>query len=362
MKRFVPYAGSVYVPVQVMELRFSEKEDSTINPFQLLVLEAIGDGYSVQEIADATLLTVTAIDAEISQLFSQKLICMQDSVVSLSALSRRILFVSRCVQRLNDMKTRVGINLITGEIQEYDETLAEEYNDGSIFQLRPKIQKHEIDGIGIDANVSFFKKHLHVFDDLDDADTDTFLSSVYVEFLDTGKRIFPLQPVSHLPCLIGEETIDQNGPADIYVSGTVYQIPLSFKLDLPGSDHACLPYLPALADAGFLSEKGMLVAKAISGFQHNGDMTVYYDCVSGRWQFDPPPAHHFHADHSQRTRKINLELPVRFDLTEDIRQNILHSAHDHWHLPDGLTLEFADADLIENQYTVKGALWENNDV
>lgn len=362
MKRFVPYAGNVYVPVQVMELRFSEKEDSMINPFQLLVLEAIEDGYSVQEIADATLMTVTAIDAEISQLLSQKLICMQDSDISLSALSRRILFVSRCVQRLNDMKTQVCINLITGEIQQYDETLVAEYDDESTFRLRPKIQQHEIDEIGIEDNVSFFREYLHVFDDLDDADTDTLLTAVYVEFLDTGKRIFQLQPVSHLPCLIGEEAADKKETADIYVSGTLYQIPLSFKLDLPGADHACLPYLPALADAGFLSEKGMLVAKAISESPHNGAMTVYYDCVSGCWQFDPPPVHHFHPDHSHRARKINLELPVRFDLTENVRQTILNSAHDHWHLPDGLTLEFMDADLIENRYTVKGALWENNDV
>lgn len=362
MKKIIPYVGNVYVPAQVMELRFSEKEDSTINPFQLLVLEAVEDGYSIQEIADATLLTVTAINAEISQLLSQKLLCMHDSNVSLSTLSRRLLFISRCVQRLNDKKTQVCINLITGEIQEYNETLVEECNDGSVFQLRPKIQKHEIDGIGIEDNASFFTKYLHAFDNLDDTDTDTLLSAVYVEFLDTGKRIFQLQPVSHLPCLIGEETAEKKEPADICVSGILYQIPLSFKLELPGADHACLPYLPVLADAGFLSEKGMLVAKAISESQHNGVMTVYYDCVSGCWQFNSPPDRYFYLDHSHRGSKINLELPVLFDLTEDVRQNILNSAHDHWHLPDGLTLEFMDADRIEKRYTVKGALWENNDV
>ena len=128
---------------------------------------------------------------------------------------------------------------------------------------------------------------------------------------------------------------------------------------VPEMDDGLLPYLPMLADAGFLSEKGVLVAKAFEKCQHRDSMTVYYDYVSGCWQFNSPQ--YDNIDHDNNNRKgtrVDLELPILHELTEDIRQRIQECAHEYFKLPEELTLEIKDEDIINKLYIVKGILWE----
>lgn len=361
MEKSTPYVGNILVPVQVVELKFSEKEDLSLNPFQLLVLEAIEDSCSVEEIAQATLLTSHAIKTEISQLVAQKLLKAQDELVELTELSRKILSVSRCVQLLNGEKKLACINLMTGDVQEYDEKRFVRCGDVSALKLQPRIRRQEIDGIGMEENIEFFKTYLRTVDDLEDEDTDAILSAIYVELLDTGERLFQMKPISRLPCLIAEEMADGSESVDLCVSGSMCQIQLSAKLELPGMDDGFLSYLPMLADAGFLSEKGMLVAKAFEECQHRDIMTVYYDCVSGCWQFDPPQYDNIHHDSNKRKgNRVDLELPILRKLTEDVRRKIQECAHEHFELPRELTLEIRD--VIDMPYIVKGILWEKEDV
>lgn len=353
MKQITPFIGNILVPVQVVKLKFSEKEDVSLNPFQSLILEAIEDGCNIGQIAQATLLTEHVIKLEITQLVSQKILEKQEDLIELSELSRKILYVSRCVQRLNEEEKQVCINLVTGEIEAYNEERFVKGSGISALELQPRIRKQEIDGISMEENIAFFKTYLSSFSAMNDEQADTVLSSVYVEFLDTGEKLFRVQPVSRLPCLISKESekVAEGSKSSfpIYASGKLCQIQFSLQLALPETDRRLLPQFSKLAAAGFLSEKGMRVARAYETVQRENALIVYYDYVSGDWQLDKPPC-------DIGKHRVDLQLPTDHELSKEVLLEIAKCIQRSLALPEELTLDVAEKQ--DDIYIVEGALWE----
>lgn len=355
MEQAIPFIGNILVPVQVVKLKFSEKEDVSLNAFQILILEAVEDGCNIGQIAQATLLTEHVITSEIMQLVSQKLLEKQEDSAELTELSRKILYVSRCVQRLNEEGKRVCINLVTGEIEAYNEERFVKDRGISALELQPRIRKQEIDGISMEENIAFFKTYLSSFRAMNDEQADTVLSSVYVEFLDTGEKLFRVQPVSRLPCLIAEasEKAAEGSKSSfpIYASGRVCRIQFSLRLALSETDSSLLPQFPKLAAAGFLSEKGMRVAGAYETAQREDALTVYYDYVSGCWQLDKPLC-------DVGKHRIDLQLPAGRELSKEVLLEIAEYVQRSLALPEELILDVAEKE--DDIYIVEGALREED--
>ena len=290
MNTYTPFDGTILVPVQTVQLKFAEKEDMSLNPFQNLILEAIEEGCTVEQIAQATLLDKRVIETEVAQLITQKLLERQGEVIRLSALSERLLLVSRCVQRLNKEKRLVCINLVTGAVEEYNPEQLVKKRDGDELEFRPKIHRPEFEEISIGENLEFYQAYLRTFDNMEPEQIEAVLASVYIEYVYAGERGFRPQPVSRIPCLIGDEREETCAEASdlFWMGGYMCQVEFSLKPAAAGVDDSALPYLPPLADAGLLSEKGLTMAASVEAFQKAGPAAAWYDYASGRLQFDAP--------------------------------------------------------------------------
>lgn len=355
MNTYTSFTGTILVPVQVVQLKFAEKEDRSLNSFQNLILEAIEMGCGLEQIVQATLLKEHVIEAELEQLISQKLLKRQGGVIGLTPDSQKLLLVSRCVQRLNEEKRLVCINLMTGAVEEYDKNCLAEGGGSDALELQPKVRKQEIDGISMEENIEFFQTFLRTFDAMEPEQVDQVLSAVYVEFIDTGERRFRMRPISRIPCLIGDEDAEEesgNGSAVILARGHMCRMEFSLKSAMPGVDGALLLRLPALAEAGLLSDKGMELTDRVKAWQKAGGAAAYYDCVSRRIRFQDAP-----GTDSGRHR-VDLELPVCKALTETEWKRIAQLVCDRLGFPPELALE---ATCTEDTYIVSGELdkmWE----
>lgn len=350
MNTYTYFDGTILVPVQVVRLKFTEKEDISLNPFQNLILEAIEGDCNVEQIAEATLLDKYVIETEITQLIAQKLLERRGEVIELSDLSQRLLLVSRCVQSLNEERKKVCINLMTGAIEEYSkEHLAREGGTDGL-ELRPRIRKQEIDGISIEENIDFFRTYLHTFDAMEPEQIDVVLSSVYVEFIDDGEEKFRVLTISQIPCLISEgENEKENSDASAFpfwVRGYMCQVEFSIRSAIPEMDDDILFRLPGLGGVGMLSEKGMKLAAVVEACQKGTSMTAYYDYTSKTLQFYEPQS-------DSGGYKADLEMPRPQELTMDDRRRFAESAHSYFNLPPELALKVTCTD---STYIVSGDL------
>lgn len=359
MRKITPYSGDILIPMQVVELNFMEKEDAVLNPFQRFVLEAIEERYSVDEIAQATLLTTHAIRVELSQLIAQKFVREQDGMLELTDLSKRLLLVSRCVRCLNEEKKKVCVNLMNGEFQEYDGDRFIGYDERFGLELRTRIRRQEIDGLGMEENMELFKRYLAVDDSLDDETLEAVLSLVYVELNDTGERVFDLKSVSYLPCLIGSETESAVGEA-FTAQGQLCRICFVVKTVLEGVEDEVLAYLPMLAHYGLLSEKGVQLAQEVDRWQ-NKEIIMYYDYVSGAWRLDRSDDNGKCCDEERhgRRHKIDLELPILCELTEAVERDILEYVRRELELPNVFDAKIKDK--TDETYITSGILWGRDD-
>ncbi len=355
MSTYTPFDGTVLVPVQVVQLKFTEKEDISLNPFQNLILEAIEDGCGVEQIAEATLLDAYVIETEIAQLVTQKLLERQGDCIALSELSQKLLLVSRCVQRLNQEQALVCINLVTGAVEAYDRERLVQKGGSDALELRPKVRKQELDGISIEENIVFFQTYLHTFDTMEPEQVDAVLSSVYVEFIHVGERSFRVQSVSRLPCLISDrDSRDADGQAPavpFWTQGYLCRAVFSVKSALPEVGDDLLTRLPTLAGAGLLSEKGMRLADAVDACEKRGAMTAYYDYTSKALQFGDPPV-------DGGAHRVDLELPPPHGPAPDDLERFAAEARSYFDLPPELALTVTCSD---SAYIVCGdleKLWE----
>lgn len=328
MDKYTAFSGEVSIPMQIVEMKFYEKEDISLNPFQNLILEAIGDDCAVEQIAQATLLADHVIQAEIDQLSVQKLLEKRGEKFVLSDLSRDLLMVSRCVQNLNEEKRQVCINLITRSIEEYDPERFSDIRKENVLELQPTINGQEFDEISIEENINFFRKFLRTFDAMSEEQIERVLSSVYIEFANTGKQVYRIEHISRIPCLIGEE--GKATSPSIWARGRVYRLEFSLGSAMPELDDTLLLSLPSLASAGLLSERGKKIAEAVETYQKDVPLTGYYDCVSGAMEFISP-------NNTAEKHKSHLELPPLHDLTERKVEEFLKKAYDRYALPPELT-------------------------
>ena len=104
MNQYIEYQSKVFIPVQVVEVSFFEKEEMALSAFQNFILEAIDSGNGLDQIVEATLLTRNVVETEIVQMINQKLLVREEENVVLSDLSKKIQMISRSVINLNKEK------------------------------------------------------------------------------------------------------------------------------------------------------------------------------------------------------------------------------------------------------------------
>ena len=362
MSGFTEYNGSILVPVKIAEIKFYEKEETSLNSFQIFLIEAVEQGCNIPQIVEATLLTENAIEAEIEQMTVQNLFVKEGDNIVLSMLSKKLLMVTRCVKKLNDEHKRVGINLVTGGMVDYNNNEFLPESDGDVLTVRPKILERDIDGIGIEENAEFFKTYMDSLTDLSEEDKDTLLESIYIEFVSTELKIqYIKQNIKQVPN--AEFTFDQNLQHNenvIYAVGCLYKIEYEIRSKVCEAASEILPHLLKISENNmdFLSAKGENIIDSFHKCEelNQTKQVLYYDCVSGECYRENPS-----ADVTTKFN-INLELPVINDLTQQVKDRLSKTFIKEFQLSDDFFLQ--EIQCVKKEYHTQlllESLWEESD-
>lgn len=341
MGKFVKYDGDILLPVQVVGVDFFEKENISLNCFQTFLLEAVEQGHSISQIAEATILTEYVIETEIMQMIDQKLLVKEHEGISLSDLSKKILMVSRCVKKLNDEHKKVCINLFNGNVEGYDTDKFRECKDESDIFLRPNISGRDIDGIGVEENITFFRSYMDTLSELDDKQIEPVLESIYIVFNTDGQsRGYKPYSISFLPCALHEDELKEISGSEneemIYAQGELCKISYYVESETVDANKEIIPDLIKVEqmDAEMLSEKGRNIIERYKEFEayEQKELVCYYDTVSGYYQFERP------SELGVNRMNTNIELPVQYAMAPDYKDCFIKKLKEYFLLSDDLTV------------------------
>ena len=229
MSHYIHVEKKGYIPFKPIRIHFHEKEEVELNAFQKFLLEAMEEDATIEQIIEATQLTKNLILSEVLQMESQKLLVREGDTIALSALSKDILMISKTVERLNDEKKILCINLITGDMEGYDEYLTNDVRQTD-YVMEGKIRSGDVVGTSIEDNVSFLADYMSAFGTLSEEQIEKVLSSIYADFDEIDKKIIykPLV-IKKMPCLIGEE--ESNLEDNAYANGKCSVITIELSTD-----------------------------------------------------------------------------------------------------------------------------------
>lgn len=229
---FINAKKCVCVPYMRITAKFFVKEDLELNAFQLFLIDSLNEDATVEQMVVATQLTANVIETELIQLQAQGLVARNENSFFLTDLSKKILFVSQKVDEMNAEKKKMCINLITGDIETYDEEqFVLPYDEDIVLKHR----NLNLDGISIEDNMDFFSEKLESLDGCDEQQKESILSSMYVELYqykdECSKGIMYRRLMTkYIPCFTGDISIDENGKdCDLVVEGSVQRVSFSFS-------------------------------------------------------------------------------------------------------------------------------------
>jgi len=229
MSEYINCRKKIYVPLKPVIVTFHEKEEVELNAFQKFILEAIEEDATIEQMTNATQLTKNVIESELLHMESQKLLVRNGNSVTLSELSKNILMISRSVKMLNNEKKILCLNLITGDIEGFDEDIHNDTGQDDLV-MEGIIRSGEVAGISIEDNVSFFADNMSTFDKLSEEQIDKVLSSIYAEFNEIDKKlVYKIQEINKLPCLIGDDKLEFENNA--YAEGRCSIITIKVSTD-----------------------------------------------------------------------------------------------------------------------------------
>lgn len=231
---FVNAMKYVCVPYMRITAKFVVKEDFELNAFQLLIIDSLNEDATIDQMTVATQLTRNVIEAELIQLEAQGLVARDNDTYVLTELSKRILFVSQKVEEMNAEKNQMCINLITGDIDSYDENKFSQPYDGDIVL---KHRNLNLDGISIEDNMEFFSEKMESLKECDGQQKEIVLSSMYVELYqyrgeDSQGIFYERLMTKYIPCLAGDLMLDESDrDKDLTVEGCVQRVSFSFSFN-----------------------------------------------------------------------------------------------------------------------------------
>lgn len=363
MNKFIEFENEILIPIQIVETTFYEKEENSLNQFQFFILEAIESGHNINQITEATSLTRNVIEAEIVQMIGQKLLIKDADTILLSALSKKLLMVSRCVNELNKEKKHFFINLMTCEIENFENEELFNCENESYLRFKPKISEKDIDGISMEDNITFFADYMNSFADMNQTDIETVLTSVFVIFKTIDKTKYIKKTIHRLPCLIGEKSPQnydhEQKQNSITVKGIIYELKYQVESQTVNSNHSILSELIRINEKNseLLSDKGHHILKLHEQLTNynNMSLTCFYDTTSGQYEFVLP------EDSPHKGMRPHLNLPLLNNISDKFRENIIIQLREHY----GISNEFdiKEVSCEEKSYKIECELvdlWRND--
>jgi hypothetical protein len=332
VSQYVEYQNKIFIPVQVVEVSFCEKNEITLNAFQKFILEAVDSGNSVNQIVDATLFTTDVVETEIVQMVNQKLLIREGDNIMLSELSKKIRMISRNVVSLNKEKKKVCINLVTGDIEAFDmKSIVSDKHEKELF-MTPNFLIKDFDGINLEENTTFFEKYMDSFYGMLAEDIETVLSSIFVELKAIGKEQYIEKAICRIPCKIGGNILQSNVEDLIKAKGAMYRVEYKVESELVNNYGAVVSELMNInrIDNELLSEKGQDVLEKYKVCEEYNikKIVCFYDVISGQFRFDSQEIK------LSKNERYNLQLPILYDLSNDVKHKITKKIRECYGISD----------------------------
>ena len=349
MADYIDVEKRIYIPLKPLIVNFHEKEEVELNVFQKFILEAIEENATLEQIAEATQLTENMIEPEIMQMQRQNLLKKDGT---LSEVSKNILMISRCVEMLNNEKKKLCINLITGELEEYDEDTY--YNAArNDWVIEGEASFEDISGINKEDKESILADSLSVLRGFTEEQIDKARSSVYVELNEIDKKIvYKQQEINKLPCLIGDNKLKSEDK--IYAEGKYSVITVEVsndslekyweQIELLKELHTYTPEL--------ISDFGKDLIKEYKQYEEykNEKLTFAYDHTSGMIREEKYDVDAFPNKRAQLTLKAEKELD------DKVKSQIFAAVKAKWKLDEKYQVKITD--VKEESYKVGFCLEE----
>lgn len=396
MDETIPYNGILLIPILPARVSFHEKEECSLNAFQSFLIEAIDSQATIRQMIDATKLPEYVIRSGINQLISQKLLVECNGTIALSALSKRMLQISRVVKQLNGEAKSVTINQITGELSPYISTewdgqkpAPSEQQSGNQLILSPLISDREILGLSLeDKDISaFFHSYMDTFAKMSNAEISDILKSLYIELEieQRGKTSYQPLRIHRLPCLSGQGGTEQSDsltgneapvhtsvPSTFRAEGSKVTFTYKLKSRFIQDNQELLSHLSFLyqMDKNLLSESGIRYMEKYK--DHSVLVKRKFFCtldrVSGKYTLyeerDKMPTSESQELQSTRApqgktnsrKKVCLKLPSLYDPATFDQEKVIAEMMQKFHFPEDI--EVILADRKEEPYDVVSSLDE----
>lgn len=357
---FINAKKCICVPYMRITAKFFVKEDFELNAFQLFLIDSLNEEATVEQMAVATQLTINVIEAELIQLQAQGLVARDENTFFLTDLSKKILFVSQKIDEMNAEKKKMCINLITGDIEVYDENQFALPCDGDIVL---KHRNLNLDGISIEDNMDFFSEKLESLDGCDEQQKESILSSMYVELYqykdECSKGIMYRRLMTkHIPCFAGDICSDENTrDCDLVVEGSIQRVSFSFSFDEEEKYQEILPDLARIKQIhpNMLSAKAHSVLDQYSLCKRYGKMGIelIYDGIADKIIVDKGNIL------QSRNIKPQMILDDTYVRNDELDQRFIDWAREIAYIDDSVNIAI---DTIKTEkYTMKvclESLWE----
>lgn len=345
MGDYIVVRKKIYIPFKPVIVNFHEKEEVELNAFQKFILEAVEKEISVGQMIDATQLTKNVIESELLQMESQKLLVREGNTLALSELSKHILLISRSVTSLNNEKKVICINLITGEIEGYDEQICSDLRETELV-MDEKIKPRDLVGIDIEENISFFANYMSAFDSLSADQIDKVLSSVYMEFKEIDKGVvYKQQEINKLPCLIGDNKLELED--NIYAEGKCSVITVQVSTDLIEKYREHIKSIMKLCMdvPELISDSGRKLVKEYENCKkyNNQKLMFVYDHESGKVKEGN------YSGGDWRNKRTLLRLRAEVEMDGQVENQIFDAARMKWNLTEQYHIKMTDI----KEYTYK---------
>lgn len=349
MADYIDVEKRLYIPLKPLTVNFYSKNKAELNIFQKFILEAIEENATLEQIEDATQLTENVIESEVLQLQRQNLI-KED--FTLSEAAENILMISRCLDTLNNEKKKICINLITGELEEYNEDIY--YNPGhDDWVMEGEIRFEDISEIRIEDKESILADSMTVFGDFSEEQIDKVRSSVYVELNETDKKtVYKQQEINKLPCLIGDNKL--KGEDKIYAEGKYSVITVEVSNDsLEKYSEKMEPLKELCSDTPeLISDFGKDLIKEFKQYEDykNEKLTFVFDHTSGMFREEEYDVDAF------PDKRTQLALKAEKAIDDKVKSRIFAAVKTKWNLDEKYQVDIAD--VKEENYIVGFCLEE----
>lgn len=261
---------SILWPYRKLKITFIPNSEGTLNSLDFFLLESLKEGYSLEQVSEATLLPLSTIQSEVTTLVKQQLLHFSSGNYHLSEQCNRSIFV----RTLADAATKSGDGFIIDCVTSTPEkaALPSAQNDvGTIVATESIIDKNEV--LDISSGDEFYRSAFECLSVLPNEQYNYFCKSVMCR-VETGSEIG-------------------------YKEKKLYAIPSAFQENsqTPSEDEFIVAASSVIAYT-FKVQKG----------KTSNEVKVYFDCSTGKYSdlFDDPGGKN---GFSRYTIKLDLHSP-----------------------------------------------------